>query len=52
MTSFPQSRLENGLLEPVIRKIRAVFVRYPQGKEVVLYGLCAKGTYKTVLILT
>ena len=46
MKSCPQSRSDNGLPEPVIQKIRAVFVRYPQVEKAVLYGSRAKGTYK------
>ena len=46
MKSCPQPRSENGLPEPVIQKIHAVFVRYPQVEKAVLYGSRAKGTYK------
>ena len=46
MKSCSQFRSENGLPEPVIQKIRAVFPRYPQVEKVVLYGSRVKGTYK------
>ena len=46
MTSFPQPRSKNGLPEPALQKIRAVFGRYPQVEEAVLYGSRAEGTYK------
>lgn len=46
MKSCSQPRLENGLPETVLQKIRAVFAHYPQVEEVVLYGSRAKGTYK------
>lgn len=36
-----------GLSEPVIRKIRDVFKRYPQVEKAVLYGSRAKAAYKT-----
>ena len=46
MKSCSRPHLENGLPEPVIQKIRAVFVRYPRVEKAVLYGSRAKGTYK------
>ena len=36
-----------GLSEPVIRKIRDVFKRYPQVEKAVLYGSRAKAAHKT-----
>ena len=32
--------------EPVLQKIRAVFVRYPQVEKAILYGSRAEGNYK------
>ena len=46
MKSCPQPGSENGLPEPVIQKICAVFAHYPQVEEAVLYGSRAKGNYK------
>ncbi len=36
-----------GLTESAIRKILAVFARYPQVEQAILYGSRAKGDYKT-----
>ena len=47
MTSYPQPSSGASLPDPVLQKIRAVFVRYPQVEKVVLYGSRAKGTHKT-----
>ena len=47
MKSGPQTHLKNGLPEPVIQKIRAVFGHYPQVEAAVLYGSRAKGNYKS-----
>lgn len=46
MKSYPQLESKNGLPEPVLQKIRAVFSRYPQVEKAVLYGSRATGTYK------
>ena len=46
MKSYPHPQSENGLSEPVLQKIRAVFARYPQVEKAVLYGSRANGTYK------
>ena len=46
MKSGPQTHLKNGLPEPILQKIRAVFAHYPQVEEAVLYGSRAKGNYK------
>lgn len=46
MKSYPQPQSENGLPEPVIQKICAVFASYPQVEKAVLYGSRANGTYK------
>lgn len=46
MKSCSQPRLENGLPETILQKIRAVFDRYPQVEKAVLYGSRAKDTYK------
>ena len=44
--SCNRSPSENGLPEPVLQKIRAVFARYPQVEKAVLYGSRAEGAYK------
>ena len=46
MKSCARPHSQNGLPESVIQKIRAVFDRYPQVEEAVLYGSRAKGNYK------
>ena len=46
MKSCSRSHLKNGLPEPVIQKIRAVFGHYPQVEKAVLYGSRAEGIYK------
>lgn len=46
MKSYPQPESKNGLPEPALQKIRAVFARYPQVEKAVLYGSRAEGTYR------
>ena len=38
--------MQYGLSDQTLKKIRDVFVRYPQVEEVVLYGSRARGDYK------
>ena len=45
MKSCARPHSKNGLPESVLQKIRAVFDRYPQVEEAVLYGSRAKGNY-------
>ncbi|MCY4089863.1 MAG: nucleotidyltransferase domain-containing protein [Caldilineaceae bacterium] len=46
MISRCRTGLDTGLSESVGHKICAVFARYPQVAEAILYGSCAKGTYR------
>jgi predicted nucleotidyltransferase len=39
--------LQYGLKKETLKKIKEVFARYEQVKEVVIYGSRAKGNYKT-----
>ena len=47
MSAHPLRPSDCGLSEPVIRKIRDVFKRYPQVEKAVLYGSRAKAAHKT-----
>lgn len=38
--------MKYGLKEQIIEQINAVFARYPEVEQVILYGSRAKGTYK------
>ena len=47
MSAHPLRQSDCGLSEPVIKKICAIFKRYPQVENAVLYGSRAKGAHKT-----
>ncbi len=38
--------MNHGLPEAALEKIRAVFLRYPEIEQAILYGSRAKGTYR------
>ena len=43
MKSYPQPESKNGLPEPVLQKIRAVFARYPQVEKAVFVRFTRQG---------